>query len=388
MIPLATPNLNGRESEYLQDCITSTFVSTVGQFVVDFETRIANLSGTSSAVVLCSGTTALHLAIEGLGIGEGDLVMVPSLTFIATANSVKHARADVWLMDVSVDDWMMDVVRARAAIIAKTDPHPKGRLHRASGKVLRAIMPVMIMGSVPDFDAFVALGKEFDLRIIVDAAAAIGTTRKDNVALGATGVDAVCYSFNGNKTVTCGGGGAVAAADPALIDTIKHLSSTGRVGANYDHDIVAYNYRMTNLQAAVGLAQLERLDSFLDSKQAIRDRYADMAAEFADLAPFPEPQHGRNGHWFSGVWYTGDRDDLDSAFQAHMKAAGVDLRPFWKPLHLQKPYIEALAESMQVTTDIWRRIFPLPCSTHIGQDDLNTVVAAAKAFWNKTSERK
>lgn len=388
MIPLAVPNLNGNESVNLQECITSTFVSTVGPFVGQFESRIAALSGTTTAAVLCSGTTALHLALEGLGIGEGDLVIVPSLTFIASANAVRHARADVWLADVSDTDWMIDVEAMRAAITAQTDAHPDGRLHRATGKVLRAIMPVMIMGAVPDFVPIVALARDFGLRVIVDAAAAIGTTSNGDTPLGATGVDAVCYSFNGNKTVTCGGGGAVAARDDALIARIKHLSSTGRVGANYDHDIVAYNYRMTNLQAAVGVAQLDRLDSFLDSKHAIRDRYAAMASEFDILSPFPEPAHGRNGHWFSGVWYTGDQHGVDAAFQTHMKAAGIDLRPFWKPLHLQKPYLGALAEPMPVTEAIWQRIFPLPCSTHISSHDLDTVISAATQFWKTCKEEK
>lgn len=387
MIPLAVPNLNGNEAAYLQDCITSTFVSTVGPFVNDFEERIAALSGTSTAAVLCSGTTALHLALEGLGIGDGDLVMVPSLTFIASANSVSHARADVWLVDVSASDWMLDTARARAAIESQTDAHPDGRLHRASGKILRAIMPVMVMGAVPDFDGLIALAKEFGLRVIVDAAAAIGTTYGAQVPLGATGVDAVCYSFNGNKTVTCGGGGAVAAQDEALIARIKHLSSTGRVGANYDHDIVAYNYRMTNLQAAVGMAQLERLEDFLAAKKSIRDDYANFAANSAVLSAFPEPPHGQNGHWFSGFWYTGDTPEIGAKFRAHMKAAGIDLRPFWKPLHLQTPYLDAWAEPMPVTEDLWERIFPLPCSTHIPDADKATVLAATAAFWDNHGAR-
>lgn len=382
MIPLAIPNLQGREAAYLQECITSTFVSTVGPFVNKFEDQIATLSGTPSAAVLCSGTTALHLALEGLGIGAGDLVMLPALTFIASPNAVRHAGADVWLVDVSASDWTLDVAQARAAILAQTDPHPDGRLHRDSGKVLKALMPVMIMGSVPDFAALTGLAAEFGLRVVVDAAAAIGTTGADETPLGATGVDAVCYSFNGNKTVTCGGGGAVAAADPALIGRIKHLSSTGRVGANYDHDIVAYNYRMTNLQAAVGVAQLERLPEFMTAKQNIHDAYAAFARGFEDLAPFPEPAFGRNGHWFSGVWYMGERTGLDTEFHAHMKAAGIDLRPFWKPIHLQTPYREALCEPMPVTDDLWQRIFPLPCSTHLTASELGAVLAAATAFWS------
>lgn len=383
MIPLAVPNLSEQEAANLQACISSTFVSTVGPFVTEFEEKIAGISGTTSASVLCSGTTALHLALEGLEIGDGDLVMLPTLTFIASPNAVRHAGADVWLVDVQAEDWMFDVDAARAAIINKTVPHPKGRLHQASGKVLKAIMPVMIMGSVCNFAEVTALASEFNLRVIVDAAAAIGTTFGSGIPLGATGVDAVCYSFNGNKTVTCGGGGAVAAQDPDLISRIKHLSSTGRVGPNYDHDIVAYNYRMTNLQAAVGVAQLSRLDDFLECKKRIAVRYSALATQFEHLSPFPSPNYGQNGYWFSGVWYNGQDLELSQAFQAHMKENGVDLRPFWKPIHLQRPYAEAICEPVPIADGLWSRIFPLPCSTHINLQDLDTVVNAVSAFWSK-----
>ena len=179
----------------------------------------------------------------------------------------------------------------------------------------------------------------------------------------------------------------MAAQDEALIARIKHLSSTGRVGANYDHDIVAYNYRMTNLQAAVGMAQLERLEDFLAAKKSIRDAYANFAANSAVLSAFPEPPHGQNGHWFSGFWYTGDTPEIGAKFRAHMKAAGIDLRPFWKPLHLQTPYLDAWAEPMPVTEDLWERIFPLPCSTHIPDADKATVLAAAAAFWDNHGAR-
>lgn len=381
-IPLAVPNLLGREAEYLQECITSTFVSTVGPFVDRFEAEIAALSGSEKAVVLCTGTTALNMALEGLGIGAGDLVIIPTMTFIATANAVSHSGAAVWIMDVSAETWTLDLELVRARILAETDPHTHGRLHRASGKVLRALMPVMIMGAVLDFDAIVALGREFGLKVVVDAAAAIGTRASGDRPIAATGVDAVCYSFNGNKTITTGGGGAVAAADTALMAHIRHLISTGRVGANYDHDIVAYNFRMTNVQAALGLAQLERLESFLTRKAELAAHYAALAARHACLHPFPEPPFGRNGHWFSGFWYSGDDPSLCDAFRAHMNEAGVDLRPFWKPIHLQKPYAGALVTPMPVAEDLWQRLFPLPCSTHITDEELAQVTEAADRFWN------
>ena len=380
-IPLAVPNLLGREAEYLQQCITSTFVSSVGPFVDQFEAEIARLSGTAQAVVLCTGTTALNMALEGLGIGAGDLVIIPSLTFIATANAVSHSGAQVWIADVAMDTWTLDLALVRRMIEGETVAHAQGRLHVASGQVLRAIMPVMVMGATLDFAAIVALAREFGLRVVVDAAAAIGTRAAGDVAIAATGVDAVCYSFNGNKTVTCGGGGAIAAADAALVGRIRHLISTGRVGANYDHDIVAYNYRMTNVQAALGLAQLERLDAFLARKAELRDAYAAVAARHNDLHAFPEPVFGKNGHWFSGFWYSGADVARCDAFRVHMNAAGVDLRPFWKPIHLQKPYAQALATAMPVSEYLWQRLFPLPCSTHLSAADLDQVVTAAEGFW-------
>ena len=381
-IPLAVPNLLGREAEYLEECITSTFVSTVGPFVDRFEAAIATLSGSEKAVVLCTGTTALNMALEGLGIGADDLVIIPTMTFIATANAVRHSCADVWIMDVSPNTWTLDIDLVRTRILAETDPHPRGRLHRSSGKVLRALMPVMIMGATLDFDAIVSLAREFGLKVVVDAAAAIGARASNDRPLATTGVDAVCYSFNGNKTVTTGGGGAIAAADIQLMASIRHLISTGRVGANYDHDIVAYNYRMTNVQAALGLAQLERLEDFLNSKAKLSDHYAAFAARHRYLHRFPAPTYGRSGHWFSGFWYNGPHTELCDAFRIHMNEAGVDLRPFWKPIHLQLPYQDALATPMPVAEGLWWRLFPLPCSTHLTEPELALVTKAAEAFWS------
>lgn len=386
-IPLAVPNLDGDEAKLLQACIDTTFVSSVGPFVTEFETRIAQLSGVEEAAVVCSGTVALQMAFEALGIGQGDLVMIPSLTFIATANAVSHSGAQCWLVDVTRETWTMDLALCRRLLQSETiaNPNGPGRLHQASGRIVRALAPVMIMGAALDFSAITALAREFDLHVVVDAAAAIGASGAGDVALGATGVDAVCYSFNGNKTVTCGGGGAVAAADPELIRRIKHLTTTGRVGQNYDHDIVAYNFRMTNVQAAIGVAQLRRLDAFLAAKLEHSDAYADLAAGFADLAAFPQAPQGRNVHWFSGFYYTGETPEICDAFRSHMNEAGIDLRPFWKPIHLQEPYSGALTSDMPVSDWLWSRIFPLPCSTHLSREDRGKVLSAAHTFWNNAS---
>lgn len=383
-IPLAVPNLEGDEAALLQVCIESTFVSSVGPFVTEFENRIATLSGVAQAAVVCTGTVALQMALEGLGIGAGDLVIMPSLTFIATSNAISHSGAAPWLVDVTADTWTLDLALCRRLIEVETDPNPggKGRIHRASGQILRALAPVMVMGATLDFDAIVALARDFDLHVVVDAAAAVGGKGAGDVGLAATGVDAVCYSFNGNKTVTCGGGGAVAAVDPVLIQRIKHLTTTGRVGGNYDHDVIGYNFRMTNVQAAIGVAQLRRLDAFLAAKTAHHAAYTDLAAAFPVLKPFPELDQGRSTYWFSGFHYTGKDMALCDAFRAHMNDAGVDLRMFWKPIHLQAPYAGTLQSPMLVSTALWERIFPLPCSTHLTVAERSLVLDAARQFWS------
>jgi perosamine synthetase len=380
-VPLAVPDLTGREAEYLQECVRSTFVSTAGPFVRRFEEQIAELSGTNRASAMCSGTVALQMAIEGLAIGVGDLVVLPTLTFVASPNAVRHSGADVWLFDVSPDDWTLDLDLVRQALRAQTDPHPDGRLHRESGKVVKALMPVMIMGASLDFDAYVALAREFGLKVVVDAAAAIGAEGPGGRPLGATGVDAICYSFNGNKTITSGGGGAVAAADDDLVARIHHLISTGRVGTAYEHDVIGYNFRITNVEAAIGVAQLERLEIFLKRKADAYSRYSELAKRHPDLASFPTPAEGRSTHWFSGLHYTGPDLDRWVAFREALVERDVDARPFWKPIHLQAPYAGSLAEPAPVAEHLWQRILPLPASSGITDEQLDYVISCADEIW-------
>ena len=391
-IPLAVPNLEGNESVYLQECVRSTFVSSVGPFVDRFAAMVATESGAADSAVLCSGTVALQMALEALGIGPGDIVICPTLSFIATANAIHHSGACPWFIDSCAVDWVLDLDILREEIETRTKRLPGGlRVHRATGLRLRAIMPVMTMGATLDFDALMQLAGDYDLRVVVDAAAAIGARAAGNRRLCETGVDAVCYSFNGNKTVTCGGGGAVASADRELIACIRHLTTTGRVGRDYDHDIAAYNFRMTNVQAAIGVAQMERLGQFLARKAEIARQYMSLAAEYPALSAFPAPRFGLNTHWFSG-FYLSDMSlpaeraaAISAAFRQHMVAAGIDLRSFWKPLHLQGPHARAPRSRMTVAEGLWQRIYPLPCSTHLSEADLAHVLRSARAFWDSAA---
>ena len=382
-VPLAVPNLSGREAEYLQECIRTTFVSSAGPFVSAFEAAIAVAAGTDDAIVMSSGTVALQMSLEALGVGRGDLVIAPTLTFIASTNAIRHTGAEAWLMDVSPSTWTLDPGALAETLRSETVAYSGGRLHTATGLVVKAVMPVMIMGASQDLEALVGVAAEFGLRVVVDAAAAIGATSTSGDELGQTGVDAVCYSFNGNKTITSGGGGAVASADSQYVERLRHLITTGRVGRDYDHDIVAYNHRMTNVEAAIGLAQIEQLDQFLHRKREVADAYRSLSDRYPILSPFPTPATGTSAFWFSGVCHRGDDAATVDDFRGFMRDRDIDVRAFWKPVHLQEPYRDSPRSLTGVADALWQRIVPLPCSTGITDAELEFVLESADQFWTR-----
>jgi perosamine synthetase len=375
MIPLAIPNLAGNERQYLNECIDTTFVSTVGPFVSRFESQISEASGYANTVATSAGTTGLHAALVAVGVTSGDLVITPGLSFIATANAVAHAHAQPWLIDIDEASWTLDPEALARALKEETSAGKDGLpVHRQTGKRVSAIVPVYTLGMPADMDAISAIAREYGLPIVADAAAGLGATYKGR-KLGDMGADLTMFSFNGNKTVTAGGGGAISGNDRKLIDLVRHLTTTARVGADYDHDRVGFNYRMTNLQAAVGCAQMELLDRFVEKKRAISRFYDEAFKDLPGTRPFPAPEFAQSACWFSGfVLESGDSANLRLA----LRGQGVDARPFWKPLNHQIPFADAPRDALRVCENIWSRIVTLPCSTGITDDELATVVAAVR----------
>lgn len=381
MIPLCVPNISGNEGKYLAECVSSTFVSTIGPFVAQFEKMVAEAAGTSGAVATSAGTTALHAALVSVGVERGDLVICPSLTFIATANAISHAGATPWLFDVSLESWTLDPALVRRELASRTERRGDALFHVETGRRVSAIVPVFTLGIPADMDAIVAIGREYALKVVVDGAAALGALYKDRMS-GALGADLTMYSFNGNKTTTAGGGGAVASDDEALLARFRHLTTTGRVGADYDHDVVAFNYRMTNLQAAVGCAQMERLDEFVAAKRHIAARYEDAFRGLNGVDRFPDPEWAESPAWFSGFAFHGpDAGEKSSALRAHLRAEGIDARPFWKPMHDQKPYAEAPRTAMSTTDRLWPGVVTLPCSSHLTRSEQDKVIATVLGWF-------
>lgn len=375
MIPLCIPNLCGNEGRYLAECVETTFVSTVGPFVTRLEGMVAEASGARAGVATSAGTTGLHLALLAVGVGPGDLVVLPSFTFIASANAIAHCGATPWLFDVEPDGWTLDAGLVERALARETERRDGAVVHRASGRRVAAIMPVHTLGQPADMDALRALADQYGLPLVADAAPALGATYRGR-PIGAL-ADLSVFSFNGNKTVTSGGGGAVVGDREDLIAVVRHLSGTARTGLDYSHDRVGYNYRMTNVQAAVGCAQMENLAMFVAAKRRIRDAYDAAFADLPGVAPFAGAPWAESACWFSGVVLT--RPDADAAaLRARLAAAGIEARPFWKPMHLQAPYAEAPRTAQPVAEGLWQRVVTLPCSTQLTEAEQNHVVAAVR----------
>lgn len=375
MIPLAVPNVGAREAELVQRCFSDNWVSTVGPFVDQLEREVARISGLPFGVAVAAGTMGLHAALNALGVGQGDLVILPSYTFIASANAIAHAGARPWLFDIAPDNWTIDPNDLERALREDCARDADGVLRlRATGERIGAIMPVYTLGMPADMDAIILLAREFALPIVADAAAALGALYK-GCPIG-TLADVTVYSFNGNKTITTGGGGMVVGSDGGLMKLIKHVTTTARVGADYDHDRIGFNYRMTNIEAAMGCAQLERLDDFLAAKRRIRDRYDEAFAGHGKVSLFPRAAWAENGYWFSGVVLQKECDVPIDGLVEGLKAAGVVARKFWKPMHLQLPFREVPRRPLPVCEGLWTRVLTLPCSTSLTDEDQGLVIDA------------
>jgi perosamine synthetase len=358
-IPLSVPDLRGNEAAYLAQCVADNWVSSAGPFVVEMETQLARLTGRAHGVAMVNGTAALHLALATAGVGAGDRVIVPDWTFGASANAVYHAGAEPCFVDVTAESWTLD-----AALVAQALADPGARI--------RAVIAVHALGHPADLDPLRALCDDARIPLIEDAAGALGARYKDKPAggIGDFGV----FSFNGNKTVTAGGGGMIVTDDDKAADRLRHLSTQAREAPAYRHDAVAFNYRMTNLNAAVGMAQLERLDEMLAAKREIAARYDAAIAERGDLVAMPRCDWARSSCWLYGVRCasaTAARGLVD-----HLAARSIQANVFWESLSGQTPYAGCPTILAGVAQEISGRVVVLPSSSNLGQSDQARVIEA------------
>lgn len=376
MIPLAVPNLTGNERKYLNECIDTTFVSSVGEFVTRLENMVAEKSGAKYAVATSSGTTGLHIALKVFGVSIDELVIIPSFTFIATANAVFHCGAQPWCIDIDKLSWTMSPKILEYELREKTVIKNGQVFHKLNGKRIAAIMTVYTLGMPADMDKINIIAKKYNLPVIADAAAALGSTYKGK-NIGDL-CEATVFSFNGNKTITSGGGGMIVSNNKNIIDLARHISTTARCGIEYDYDMVGYNYRMTNIQAAVGCAQMERLNEFIDKKRNIRKYYNIELKEIKCIYNFPDVDWAESACWFSGIVLKQNNSLMVNDVCNKLKEKEIEARVFWKPVHLQTPYLNVEQSEMIITNIVWNNIITLPCSTNISVKEMTYVVDVLK----------
>ncbi|MFQ5767765.1 MAG: aminotransferase class I/II-fold pyridoxal phosphate-dependent enzyme, partial [Acidobacteriota bacterium] len=295
-IPLCVPHLKGKEQEYLRSCIESNWVSSAGPFVERFEHDLALRLCSPHAVATCSGTAALHIALLVAGVQPDDEVLVPSLSFIAPVNAVRYAGAWPVFMDADPRYWQMDPEGVRRFLETACRRQGETVRNQRTGRRVRAILPVHLLGHPAQMDALLHLALEHHLTVIEDAAEGLGALQTGRLA--GTFGDIACLSFNGNKLITAGGGGMILTAREEWARRARHLTTQARVSPEeFRHDEIGYNYRLSNLQAALGCAQLQQLDEHIEAKRCIADRYRKAFEAIPGLVPMPEATWARSTFW-------------------------------------------------------------------------------------------
>lgn len=382
-IPLSTPNFRGNEKKYVNEAVDAEWVSTAGAFISRFEEQMASRLSVPQACACQSGTAGLHLCLRHFGVTAGDLVLVPTLTFIATVNAVLYQSAEPVFFDCD-DHMCIDADQVEAYLEHECRPENGRTVEIASGKTVKAMIPVHVFGDHCDMDRLMDLAEQYHLVVIEDATESLGGVfsqgRYKGRPTGTVGHAGV-LSFNGNKIITTGGGGMIISNDAAAVEHMRYLSQQAKDDAMYFvHEEWGYNYRMTNLQAALGLAQLEELDGFLEIKRRNYALYQEKLADcgYGELLPFGSGD-GSN-HWFySFALRVPDGAKRDKLLQ-YMNSRNIQTRPIWKLNHLQTPFRRYRTMDCKNAEEFYNRVINIPCGTNLTGAQLDRVCEALLEF--------
>lgn len=372
MIPLSEPTVTGREIDYLRRCLDSGWLSSAGPMVDEFEERIAALAGRRHAVAVASGTAALHLGLVAAGVRPGDLVLTQSFSFVATANAVALAGAIPLFVDSDPATWNMSTA-ALTSVLETLERRGGELVHPPTGKRVAAVLPALILGLTGDISTLETLAHDHGLPLVVDAAEALAAKHHGKPA--ESFGDVSCLSFNGNKVMTTGSGGAVLTDDADIATLCRHLSTQAKAdGLDHIHDRAAFNYRMAAVNAAIGLAQLDALPEMLDAKGRIAARYRQAFSELPgiDCMPVSDPDRP----WLFSILVDDGRGTVE-----RLNAAGIGARRLWRPLHLQPPYADCPRQesTLHVSESLYQRGVSLPSSVTLTPEDQEPVISTVKA---------
>lgn len=379
MIPLSVPSLKGNELKYVKECLDTEWVSSAGTYVERFESDLASFVGAPQAVACVNGTAALHVALVILGVRPGDEVLVPTLTFIATINAVRYVGAEPVFMDCD-DFYNVDVEKIVEFLAKETEFRNGNTYNKSTGRRIAAIIPVHVFGNAVMLHSIVDLCRERNIRIVEDATESLGTYYLNPELQGRhTGTvgDIGCFSFNGNKIITTGGGGMLVTSSAQYAEKARYLTTQAKDDeVRYVHNEIGFNFRLTNIQAAIGVAQLECLPNFLERKRSIYATYKEKACLIEGVSIADVPAYAKNNHWMVALQidigrYGRSREEIMGFLKSH----GIQTRPVWYLNHLQVPYRTCQSYRIEKAVILLEKTLCVPCSVNLTEGDIDCVIS-------------
>ncbi len=374
VIPLIEPEIHGNEWKYVQECLETGWVSSAGRFVDRFEQMVAQQCGCQHAVATVNGTSALHVALLVAGIQPDDEVLVSTLTFIAPVNAIRYVGAWPVFVDAEPDYWQMDPVRG-VEFLEKGCRWSNGALYnQRTGRRVTAIVPVHVLGHPVDLDPILTVAKKFGLKVIEDATEGLGATYRGH-PLGSIG-DIGCFSFNGNKIITTGGGGMIVTSNEEWAQRAKYLTTQAKDDpVEYIHKQIGYNYRLTNIQAAMGCAQMEQLEAYVAAKRKIADRYSSALRDIPGIVPMRQASWAKSTFWLYTVLIKEQEFGIDSRHLLQTFAAqNIQCRPLWQPIHQSPAHAVSRTGELSVSERLSKEALSLPCSVGLSEDAQRKVI--------------
>lgn len=371
-IPLSVPHLNGNEWKYVKECLDTNWVSSVGKYVNKFEDELAKYVNAEYGIATVNGTAALHIALKVAGVEEGDKVLVPSLTFIASVNPIRYCGASPVFIDSEDNTYNIDLIKTVKKIEEMVD----------KGEKPKAVIVVHLYGYPVDLDPILEVCKRYNIKVIEDATEALGSKYKDKM-VGSLG-DIACFSFNGNKLITTGGGGMVVTNNKAYAEYAKYLSTQAKDDSeNYIHHEIGYNYRLTNIQAAIGVAQLEQINDFIARKRKIANKYKEGLEGLSGIKLIEEENWAYSNFWLYSILIDEKDFGMNSKeLYRKLNEVGIMARPFFKPIHTMPMYKNYEAK-IEVANKLWEKGINLPCSIDIKDEEISCIIYEIKKYSNK-----
>ena len=357
-VPLHEPTFDETEIEYVTDCVQSGWVSSVGKYVDRFEKELAEFTGVKRAVAVVNGTAALHIALKVAGVQPNDEVLMPSLTFVATVNAASYLQAIPHFVDVSEKTLGLDPLKLEVHIKSIGEMKSGQLVNKQTGRVIRAVVPMHTFGHPVDLDPLIEVCERYNLVLVEDAAESLGSYYKGKHTGGYGRVSAL--SFNGNKIMTTGGGGAILTNDEKLADYAKHITTTAKIPHRwaYEHDEIGYNYRMPNINAALGCAQIQKVPMFVEQKRQLTEEYERLVRKIDAVTLFKEPPHTKGNYWLQTLVLEKARNR--DALLDLLNESGIMSRPIWTPMDELKPFKHMPKADLTITKQLKNTLINIP----------------------------